>query len=81
MSSKRATESCAPEKTAFIKGDQQTTYGAVRDVMEAVHKAGLSDVMPVAPFARALVMIEELAGLAYVAMLVSRLVALTVMRR
>jgi biopolymer transport protein TolR len=34
-----------PEKTAFIKGDQQTTYGAVRDVMEAVHKAGLSDVM------------------------------------
>ncbi len=34
-----------PEKTAFIKGDQQTTYGAVRDVMEAVHKAGLGDVM------------------------------------
>jgi biopolymer transport protein TolR len=34
-----------PEKTAFIKGDHQTTYGAVREVMEAVHKAGLSDVM------------------------------------
>ena len=34
-----------PEKTAFIKGDNRTTYGAVRDVMEAVHKAGLSDVM------------------------------------
>jgi hypothetical protein len=42
---------------------------------------GLSDVVPVEPFARALVMVEELAGLAYVAMLVSRLVALTVMRR
>jgi Ion channel len=42
---------------------------------------GLSDVTPVEPFARALVMIEELAGLAYVAMLVSRLVALTVLRR
>jgi Ion channel len=41
---------------------------------------GLSDVIPVEPFARALVMIEQLAGLAYVAMLVSRLVALTVMR-
>jgi hypothetical protein len=42
---------------------------------------GLSDVVPVEPFARALVMIEQLAGLAYVAMLVSRLVGLTVLRR
>ena len=42
---------------------------------------GLSDVVPVKPFARALVMIEQLAGLAYVVMLVSRLVALTVLRR
>ena len=42
---------------------------------------GLSDVVPVKPFARGLVMIEQLAGLAYIAMLVSRLVGLTVMRR
>jgi hypothetical protein len=42
---------------------------------------GLSDVIPVKPFARSLVMIEELGGLAFVAMLVSRLVGLTVMRR
>jgi hypothetical protein len=42
---------------------------------------GLSDVVPVRAFARSLVMIEQLAGLAYVAMLVSRLVGLTVMRR
>jgi hypothetical protein len=41
---------------------------------------GLSDVTPVKPFARALVMIEQLGGLAYVAMLVSRLVGLTVLR-
>jgi hypothetical protein len=41
---------------------------------------GLSDVTPIRPFARALVMIEQLAGLAYVVMLVSRLVGLTVMR-
>src|SRR5215213_176157 len=32
---------------------------------------GLSDVVPIQPFARALVMIEQLAGLTYVAMLVS----------
>jgi biopolymer transport protein ExbD len=34
-----------PDKAAFIKGDRQTSYGAVRDVMEAAHRAGLSDVM------------------------------------
>jgi biopolymer transport protein TolR len=34
-----------PEKSAFVKGDSRTTYGAVREVMEAVHKAGLNDVM------------------------------------
>jgi hypothetical protein len=42
---------------------------------------GLSDVVPVQPFARSLVMIEQLAGLGYVAMVVSRLVGLTVLRR
>ena len=42
---------------------------------------GLSDVIPVKAFARSLVMIEQLAGLAYVAVLVSRLVALTVVQR
>jgi hypothetical protein len=41
---------------------------------------GLSDVVPIKPFARGLSMIEQLAGLTYVAMVVSRLVALTVMR-
>jgi len=40
---------------------------------------GLSDVVPVKPFARSLVMVEQLAGLAYVAVLVSRLVGLTVL--
>jgi hypothetical protein len=42
---------------------------------------GLSDVVPVKPFARGVVMLEQLAGLAYVAMVVSRLVGLMVMRR
>ena len=38
---------------------------------------GLSDVIPIKPFARGLSMIEQLAGLGYVAVLVSRLVGLT----
>ena len=37
--------------------------------------------IPVKPFARSLVMIEQLAGVAYIAMVVSRLVSLTVLRR
>jgi hypothetical protein len=41
---------------------------------------GLSDVVPVQPFARSLVMIEQVAGVGYVAMVVSRLVGLTVLR-
>lgn len=42
---------------------------------------GLSDVVPVKPFARSLVMLEQLAGLGYIAMLVSRIVGLLVLAR
>lgn len=42
---------------------------------------GLSDVVPVTPHARSVVMIQQLAGLAYVALFVSRLVGLTLARR
>ena len=41
---------------------------------------GLSDITPIRPFARSVVMVEQVVGLAYVAMVVSRLVALTVQR-
>jgi hypothetical protein len=41
---------------------------------------GLSDVVPIRPFARSVVMLEQVAGVAYVAMVVSRLVGLTVAR-
>jgi biopolymer transport protein TolR len=33
-----------PEKTIYLKGDSHTTYGAVRSVMEAVHKANIDDI-------------------------------------
>ena len=42
---------------------------------------GLSDVLPIKPFARSLVMIEQFAGVAYIAMVVSRLVGLLVVTR
>ena len=42
---------------------------------------GLSDVIPIKSFARSLVMFEQLAGVAYIAMVVSRLVGLLVIGR
>jgi hypothetical protein len=40
---------------------------------------GLGDVIPIRPFARGVVMLEQVAGVAYVAMVVSRLVGLLVL--
>jgi hypothetical protein len=61
--------------------------GAPRSWMEllflsftTLSSTGLSDVLPVLPHARSFVMIEQLAGLAYVAMIVSWMVGLTVAR-
>jgi hypothetical protein len=42
---------------------------------------GLSDIIPITAQARAVVMIQQLAGLGYVALFVSRLVGLTLSRR
>ena len=41
---------------------------------------GLSDVVPVEPFARSVCMLQQLCGLGYVAVLVSRVIGLTVLR-
>ncbi|MGV8080719.1 MAG: ion channel [Syntrophales bacterium] len=41
---------------------------------------GLSDILPAAPTARVLVMLEQFAGVAYIAVVVSRLIGLTIAR-
>ena len=41
---------------------------------------GLSDILPITPYARVLVMLEQFAGVAYIAVVVSRLVGLTMLR-
>ena len=41
---------------------------------------GLSDIIPIRPQARALVMLEQFAGVMYIALVVSRLIALTTLR-
>ena len=43
--------------------------------------AGLGDVLPITSLARVLVMLEQFAGVAYIAVVVSRLIALTIVRR
>jgi hypothetical protein len=42
---------------------------------------GLGDIVPLAPMARALIMLEEFAGVMYIALVVSRLIGLTVAAR
>ena len=68
--------------TAAIEPEQQRSWMELLFLsFTTLTSTGLSDVVPVEPFARSTVMIEQLAGLGYVAMVVSRLVGLTILRR
>jgi hypothetical protein len=68
--------------TAAVDPDDDRTWMELLFLsFTTLSSTGLSDVVPIKPFARGLVMLEQLAGLAYIAMVVSRLVGLTVMRR
>ena len=68
--------------TAAVNPDRDRTWMELLFLsFTTLSSTGLSDVVPVKPFARGLVMLEMLVGLGYVAMVVSRLVGLTVMRR
>jgi len=64
------------------------TAGPERSWMELLYLSfsllsgvGLSDVVPLHPQARALVMLEQFAGVMYIGLVVSRLVGLTMLRR
>ena len=59
---------------------QRTLDGAAVPEFTNLTSTGLSDVVPITAHSRSLVMIEQLAGLGYVALFVSRLVGLTVTR-
>jgi len=66
---------------AVNPGDERTWMELLFLSFTTLTSTGLSDVVPVKAFARGVVMIEMIAGLGYVAVLVSRLIGLTVMRR
>ena len=68
--------------TAAVDPDAQRTWMELLFLsFTTLTSTGLSDVIPVKPFARGLCMIQQLAGLGYVAVLVSRVIGLTVLRR
>jgi Ion channel len=67
--------------TAAIDPDADRTWMELLFLsFTTLSSTGLSDVVPVEPFARSLVMLEQVAGVGYIAMVVSRLVGLTVLR-
>lgn len=67
--------------TAAIAPDAPRTWMELLFVsFSLLSGVGLSDVMPILPQARALVMLEQFAGVMYIAIVVSRLIALTTMR-
>ena len=74
----------AAEPGSFTAGagseDARTWMELLYLSFTTLSSTGLSDIVPVEPFARAVVMLEQLCGLAYVAMIVSRLVGLTLRR-
>jgi hypothetical protein len=68
------------EPGAFSRAGDPRTWMELLDLsFTTLSSTGLSDIVPVKPFARSLLMIEQLAGVAYIAMVVSRLVGLTVL--
>jgi hypothetical protein len=68
--------------TAAVHPEQQRTWMELLFLsFTNLSSTGLSDVVPITSHARSVVMIQQLAGLGYVALFVSRLVGLTIARQ
>ena len=66
---------------ALHPGDDRSWMELLFLSFTTLSSTGLSDIVPVKAFARGVVMIEQLAGVGYIAMVVSRLVGLLVLTR
>jgi Ion channel len=68
--------------TAAVNAGQDRTWVELLFLsFTTLSSTGLGDIVPITPFARGLVMLEQVAGVAYIAMVVSRLVGLLVLSR
>jgi Ion channel len=66
--------------TAAVNAGQDRTWIELLFLsFTTLSSTGLGDVIPITPFARSLVMMEQLAGVAYIALVVSRLIGLLVL--
>jgi hypothetical protein len=66
---------------ASLPGQPRTFVELLSLSFTNLSATGLGDIMPVSSLARALVMIEQFAGVGYVAVVVSRLIGLTIVRQ
>jgi hypothetical protein len=75
-------QAVAPDSfiAAVDAGDPRSWVELLFLSFTTLSSTGLSDVVPVKPFARSVVMIEQFAGMLYVAMVVARMVGLTFAR-
>ncbi|RYP86492.1 two pore domain potassium channel family protein [Nocardioides guangzhouensis] len=61
-------------------GDPRTWVELLFLSITTLSSTGLSDIVPITPHARSAVMLEQIAGMLYLALVVSRMVALTTLR-
>jgi len=69
-----------PHSFQGARGQQQEWFNLLFLSFSNLTSVGLSDVLPVDAHARSLVMVEQVAGVLYVALVIARLVGLTVAR-
>ena len=77
----QAVQVLAPGSFIGVGADHQGTWFELLFLsFTNLTSVGLSDIIPVLPHARSLVMVEQVAGVLYVALVVARMVGLTVTR-
>jgi hypothetical protein len=68
--------------TAAVNPEAQRTWMELLFLsFTNLSSTGLSDIVPITPHARSVVMVQQLAGVGYVALFVSRLIGLTITRQ
>jgi len=74
-------QSLLPNSFGALAGTPRTWMELLFLSFTTLSGVGLGDIVPLLPMARALVMIEEFSGVMYLALVVSRLIALSVKAR
>lgn len=76
-----AVQVMVPGSFSGAGGDEQTWFELLYLSFAQLTSVGLSDVVPVEPHARSVAILEQVAGVFYIALVVARMVGLTVVGR